>query len=144
MGRWSIWGGRTHRGGTRERVGGCWPNNSTIVRSLIITSIADIKLTTTTIGSIILFQFRVLGLQIIFLNGFMPTSWHWQRSMQIAYGGTWSAELMWSLRFKVCNNPFIMPSFGKKIVFIYFHSVFFNEFPGFEKQFILNNFYSVV
>ena len=97
MGHWRIWRGWTHSGGTRERVGSWWLNDSTIVRSLGTTSIIDIKLKTTTISTILLFQWRGLGLQIICPTGVMPTYWHWQRLMQITYGGTWSTELMWSL-----------------------------------------------
>ena len=97
MGRWSIWRGRTHSRGTRGRVGSWWPNDSTIVMSLGITSTTDIKLMTKKIGTILLFQLRVLGLQSIGPTSVIPASWHWQRSMQITYGGTWSTELMWRL-----------------------------------------------
>ena len=97
MGRWSIWRGWTHIGGTRKQVGSWSPNDSNIVRSSGINSITDIKLTTTTIGAIILFKLRGLGIQIIGPTGVMPTSRNWQRSMQITYGGTWLTELMCSL-----------------------------------------------
>ena len=68
MGRWSIWRGKTHRGGTRERVGIWRPNDSTVVRYSEITSITDIKLTTTTIDDIITFHLRLIGLQSIGLT----------------------------------------------------------------------------
>ena len=97
MGCWSILRGRTQSGGTRGQVRSWWPNESTIVRSLGITSIIDIKLTTATIGAIILFQLRGLGLQSIDPTGVMPNSCHWKRSMKITHRGTWSTELMWSL-----------------------------------------------
>ena len=97
MGRWRILRGWTHSRGTRERVGSWWPNDSIIVRSSGITSITDIKSTTTKICAILLFQSIGLGLQIIDPNGFMPNFWYWQRSMKITYGGTWLTELIWSL-----------------------------------------------
>ena len=69
------------------------------MRSSGITSITDIKLTTTTIIDILLFQLIGLEIQIQIISptGVLPTSWHWQRSMKIIYGGTWLTELMWSL-----------------------------------------------
>ena len=97
MGSWRIWGGadtqRRYKGAGEGLVTKC----STIMRSTVITSITNIKLTTTTIGSILLFWLRVIGLKIIGPTGAMPNYWNWQRSMQITYGGTWLTELMWSL-----------------------------------------------
>ena len=64
--------------GTHRRykgAGGSWrPNDSTIVRSLGITSITEIKLTTKKICAILLFQLREIGLKIIGPTGVMPTS----------------------------------------------------------------------
>ena len=99
MGRWRVWRGSTYIRGTRERVGSWRPNNSTIARYSGITSITGIKLTTTTIGVILLFQLIGIGLQSIGPTGVMPTSCHWQRSIKITCGGTWSMELMWSLSY---------------------------------------------
>ena len=97
MGRWNIWRSRINIRFTRERVRSWQPNNSTITRSLGNTSVIEIKLMTITIVTIILFQFRVIGIQSIGLTDVMPTSCHWQRSIKITYGGTWSTDLIWSL-----------------------------------------------
>ena len=74
MVHWGICRGQTHIVSTREQVGSWLPNNSTIVGSLVITSVTEIKLKTTTIDTILLFQLIELGLKIIVPTGVIPTS----------------------------------------------------------------------